>query len=110
MGFHIGFVNQVKAVNVAKAIQGGIVRVMAGADGVDVILLHGNDVKEQLLRLGNPPCGGTKFMAVSALKDNALPIQAHQPVFHLELAEPYPLGNGFCDSPVFIRNGKEHFI
>ena len=49
MGFQIVLCNQIQTILVAQVVQCILILVMAGADGIDVVLLHGDDVPKQFL-------------------------------------------------------------
>ena len=49
MSLDIAFVNDVEAVLVAKLVEDGIVRIVGGADAVDVMLFHHNEVGRHIL-------------------------------------------------------------
>ena len=44
MGFNVGFVDYIQAVTIAQGVPQRMVRVMGTAHGVEVILLHQDDV------------------------------------------------------------------
>ncbi len=44
VGFQIVFVDQIQAVAVAQAVNPGIIGIMAGTDGVDIVPLHSQDI------------------------------------------------------------------
>ena len=74
MGLHVGLVDEVQAVTVAEGIEGGVVGVVAGADGVDVVALHGDDVALELRAVRYAPGAGVEVVAVDAFKDDALAV------------------------------------
>ena len=67
MRFQVGFVHHVQAQFIAQGVEGALVGIVAGTDGVDVIALHG----EQVAADGIPPygtaCFGTEIVPVHSL-------------------------------------------
>ena len=67
MRFQVGFVHHVQAQFIAQGVEGALVGIVAGTDGVDVITLHG----EQVAADGIPPygtaCFGTEIVPVHSL-------------------------------------------
>ena len=80
VGLHIVFRDQIKAELVAQPIEGGRIRVVAGADRVDVVLLHQDEVLPGDLVRHDAPAVAREFMAVHAAEHNALPVEAQKAV------------------------------
>ncbi len=115
MALHIILVNHVKAILVAERINTGIIGVMAGTDGIDIITLHRQDILQDFLITHGTACPGAKFMAVYALEDNALAIEAHQAAIrpkrhHLKPPETHHLGNHFHRLPLLILYFQQQLI
>ena len=89
VGLDIGFVDDVQAVLVAQAVELRRVGVVAGTHGVDVHGLHVADVAQHQLAGHHAAAVAVKLMAVHAVEDDALAVQAHDLVDHLELAEAH---------------------
>ena len=50
---------------------------MTGTDGIDVVLLHGDDILEQFLLRYMSSCNGAELMTVYALKYNKFTFECH---------------------------------
>ena len=96
VGFHVVFINHIQAVAVAELVQGALVRVVRGADGVDVVPLHGDEVAFQLFPLRDPPGHGAEVVPVDPVEDQALPVQEQDPVLNFNPAEAHVLRNHLC--------------
>ena len=83
---------------------------MAGADGIDVVLLHGDDILQDLVLLGHAACPGAELMAVDALEHNPLSVEAHDLVDHLKPAEAYIFGDHFRQPSVFVVYLEQQLI
>ena len=83
----VGLVDQVEAVAVAQVIPGRLVRIMAGAHGVDVVLLHHQDVLDHALDRDRLAAVGIDLVAVDALEEDALAVDEQVAVPDLDLAE-----------------------
>ena len=95
VAFQVGFIDHINAVAVTQIIPQALVGIMAGAHSVDVVAqehLHGGI---HILRTDGAAFFGVPFVAVDAVKDNALPVQAHDAVDHLEPAEADVIGHHF---------------
>ena len=53
VGFHITLIHYIKAVLIRQTVEGGIVGIMRGSKGIDIVSLHGLDI---LLHLRNTYC------------------------------------------------------
>ena len=74
VGLHVGLVDQIQAVAVAEGIEGGVIGIVTGADGVDVVALHGDDVALELRAVGHAPGAGVEVVAVDALENDAFAV------------------------------------
>ena len=91
----IGLVDYVKAIFVAEVIPVRHVGVVAGAYGVDVILLHQFDVLHHAFAADHAARVGVELVAVHALKRHGLPIDKQLAAAHVHFAETHFLTNGF---------------
>ena len=66
---------------------------MAGTNGIDIVLFHGNNIGNHLLSIWNTTKHRAKLMTVYPLKYNALSIQKHDSVHHLKSSEAYILSD-----------------
>ena len=81
VGFQIVLRDQIQTVAVAQFIEQGTVGVMAGADRIDIVPLHGQDICQRVRIRDHPTALTAKLMAVDALKNDPLPVQIHDTVF-----------------------------
>ena len=95
MGLHIVFRDQIQSQFIAETIESGAVGIMAGAHGIDIVLLHQDKVLAGHFRRYDTAAVAGKFMAVDAAENNAPAVEAHQAVFHLKAAEAHPLPDNF---------------
>ena len=95
VGLHIVFRDQIQSQFIAETIESGAVGIMAGAHGIDIVLLHQDKVLAGHFRRYDTAAVAGKFMAVDAAENNAPAVEAHQAVFHLKAAEAHPLPDNF---------------
>ena len=87
VALNIGLAAHVETVFVAEFVEAALLRVMAGADGVDVVLLHQFEVApHQLLRHDVPGVGGV-LVDVDALDHHALAVDEEVRALHTGGAE-----------------------
>ena len=89
MGFQIHLVNDVDAVPVAQAVEKALVGVVAGADGVDVVPLHGHNIQLGFLLGDTASPGGGELVAVHPPEEDAPAVEQHQAVLDLEPAQAH---------------------
>ena len=87
MSFKIGFANDIHAVAIAKVVPEGTVRVMACADGIDVVLLHQLDVTNHRARRDNISAFRQELVSVDTFDVNCLPIDKQLSVHNLHFAK-----------------------
>ena len=90
MGFQIVLCDQIQTILVAQVVQCILILVMAGTDGIDVVLLHGDDIPKQFLMgvyAHSTTRNGAELMTVGTLEHDALAVEQHPIVLQLELAE-----------------------
>ena len=105
VGLKVHLVDDIQPVSVAQAVEGGLVGVVAGADGVDVAALHGDHIPLHLILCETAAPGGGELVAVHPVEDDPLPVEQHQPVTDLEPAEAHRFGDGLRGNPVLIPDG-----
>ena len=74
VAFHIVFINNINAVFIAKFKPAHAIRIMRGAHGIDVVLLHKHNVFKHCFLGHNPAEAAIEFVAVCALKDNSFAV------------------------------------
>ena len=102
VGLQIVFRDHIKTIFVKQIIDAHRIRIMAGTDGVDIVLLHGNDILHQFLPGYAPACPGTELMAVHAFKHDTFSVEGHNMILHFKTSEAYPLRNHLCQLSLFI--------
>ena len=105
VGFHVVLVHDIDSVLVAELVKRGLIRIVRGADGIDIMLLHGNDVKQQLLAVRNTARDGAEVVTVDTVKNKAFAIEQQDAVTDFHTAETQLLGNDLGDGAV----SSEHF-
>ena len=103
VGFHVGLVHNVKAESVAEGEPEGIVRIVAGADGVHVQALHNPDVLHHLLFSDDIAFVGRHFVTIDALYKHRLPVHEELLPADFHRAEAYPEGGAFNHLQVVKR-------
>ncbi|CAM5336683.1 hypothetical protein SPILM97S_01274 [Streptomyces pilosus] len=94
VGLEVGLVDEVEAVLVGEFVPQRVVRVVRGADGVDVRPLDEADVLDQVLAGEGGAAGRVHLVAVGAAERDGPAVDPHQPVPDRELAEAHPVGQG----------------
>ena len=74
MALQVSLVDHVNAELIAKPIDHRCVRVMAGTDGIDIVLLHGSQILTKLCLRYASSCDGAELMAVHAFEYNSLAV------------------------------------
>ncbi len=95
MALHVGLVEHVQAVLVAQIEEGGIVRVVSGAHGVDVVLLHQLYIAAQVFEVERLARHFVVIVAVDPGHHDLGPVHPQAPVPHLHAGETDPEGGGF---------------
>ena len=83
----IGLVDDVEAQLVAQLVEAGRVGVMAGADGVDVVLLHQRQVAQHLVEGDRKAVDGRGIVAVRAAELDGRAVELDHPVFDVHGAQ-----------------------
>ena len=102
VAFQVGFIDHVNAVFVAQIIPQALVRVMAGAHGVDVVGFQHGHGGVHIIRINSAALFGVPFVAVYTVEHHTLPIQAHDAVLHLKAAETDVIGHHFLHGALCI--------
>ncbi|OAV64901.1 hypothetical protein Barb4_03772 [Bacteroidales bacterium Barb4] len=107
--FDVGFGYDVDAVFVAEVIPEIVVWIVAGADGVDVVLLHQGDVLNHPLARDGIAAVGVYLVAIGAFEEYGLPVDEYLPVLQLNLAEADVEGDGF-QRPTAVLQGNKQLV
>ena len=101
----IRLINDIQSEQIAQAVKLRPVRIMARSDRVDVIAFHCDEILPNDLLTDHASALRTEFMAVDALKYNALTIEIHDAVADLKAAESHLL----CDNLALCAECVEDF-
>ena len=110
VGFQIGFIYYIKAINITQLIDKTAVRIMGTAHCIDIVLLHGNNILLNQLLVTGPTAIAVKFMTIGALEHNPLAIQLHNIAIQLELTEAYLLRNQLLHLACGILYHQQHSV
>ena len=102
MVFEVGFAHAVESVMVEHRIHAGVVGIMAGAHGVDVVLLHQQHVAQHCLVGDGAPALGIGVVAVHAFEEHALAVDIDQRILDFNIAEAVFCGEGHFLLAVFV--------
>ena len=97
MVFQVGFVHGVEAVVVEHGIHFGGVGIVGCADGVDVVLLHEQDVAQHRFCGDGTSVHGVRVVPVDTFKEDALSVDIEHRAFYFNVSEA-------------IFSGKCHFF
>jgi hypothetical protein len=99
VAFQVGLIDHVQAVPVAQVEEVRVRRVMAGANGVDVVLLHQEHVAEHVLAGHGAPVVRVVLVAVHAPQFDRLAVDEHPPVLEFHPAKPTDCGTTSTTCP-----------
>ena len=108
VALQVGLVHDVDAVFVAEAIPVRLVRVVAGADGVDVVSPEGIHGGGHIGHADGPAGVRVPLVAVHPPEDQALPVEEEQAVSQLEAPEARVIGHHLCNAPVRSGDRQGH--
>ena len=107
MAFDVGLGHHVEAVSVAEVVPAAVVGIVAGADGVDVELLHQPDVLNHAVDADHVAAVGVELVAVGALDEHGLAVDQQLRVADLDLAESDIYRDDFDNPPAVGEGGRE---
>ena len=87
VALQIGLPDDIQAVFIAELQETGVVRVVAGAHGVDVVGLEIFHIPQHFFPADSTPGLAAPLVAVDTLEHDALAVQKHLAVFQLKLAQ-----------------------
>ena len=93
--FQICLIDHIDSVLIAEFIDQRCIRIMTGADRVDIVLFHNLEVFAKLFFGDMTSAHRTEFMTVHTLEYDTFAVQCHNSVFHLETTESNLLRNHF---------------
>ena len=95
MGFEVHLIPHIQAVFVAELIKAGVVGVMGGSDGVEIVLLHQLHIKAHRCLRDCPTRSGVCFVAVHPLNKDGFAVDEKLAVFNFYFPEPDPCAHDF---------------
>ena len=110
MGFEIGLIDQVDAVLIAQIVPTLLVRIVRGADGVDVVALAENHIIDHVLLGDGTAALGVELVTVRALEHDALAVKGHDAVFDAEATEADLLNGSFDDVAGLVDDVDFKFV
>ena len=93
MAFDVRFINHIEAKFIAHAQEFRRIGIMAGTDGVDVVLLHDAKVAQHLFFANSIAQHRIAVVAVYALELDGLTVDLDHAVFNIDFAEAYAICN-----------------
>ena len=93
MALIVGFVNDKEAVLVAELIEVRHIRVMAGADGIKVVLFNHEQVFFRLLKANSIAGDGVGFVAVYTVELDGLAVDINLVVGDMNLTDAHTVRN-----------------
>ena len=96
MALVVGFINDKEAVLVAELIEVRHIRVMAGADGIEVVLFNHEQVFFRLLKANGISRDGVGFVAVHTVELDGLAVDINLIVGNVNLADAHTIRNGLA--------------
>ena len=104
MRFQICLIDHIDSILIAEFIDQRCIRIMAGTDRIDIVLLHDLKVFAKLFFGNMTSAHRTEFMTVDTLEYDTFSIQCHDAVFHLESSESNFLRNHFLKFSGLVIN------
>ena len=95
VALHVVLVDHIQAQLVAQGIERAGVRIVAGADGVDVVPLHQEQRLADLLRGHGPPRLSAEVVPVHALEHDPHAVHPHHASADFDFPEAHPLPDVF---------------
>ena len=110
MSFEVGFSENVETVFIADLVETRIVGVVRGADGVDVVTLHQDDVLKHGVGCEGASEVAVEFMAVHAADHDDFAVDEEVAVFEFDFTEPDLEGDDLRDGAFGILEGEEERV
>ena len=104
VGFQVCLIDHIDSVFIAELIDQGCIRIMAGTDRIDIVLLHRLKVFAKFFFGYVSSAYRTEFMTVHALEYDTFSIQCHDAVFHFKTTESNSLRDHFLKLSCLIIN------
>ncbi len=106
MAFQVGLIDHVQAVLIAQLIPSGLVGIVAGADRIDIVLLHEPDIPHHIFFRHCPASPYVELVAVDSLKDDPFSVDAHDPFSQFKMPEAHGLRNHLHGLSIFIQKSQ----
>ena len=89
MGFEVGFIDQIDPIFIAQLVPERVIGIMAGANRVEVELLHQLDLGAHIVFCERPTAFGMMLMTIYAAQHEAFAVQQNDAILDLHLAETH---------------------
>ena len=93
VGLQVGLVHYVEAKPITKAEESGIVRIVAGTNGIDIVTLHDIEITEHMIHRCCRAENGMAVMAVHALCLHLLAVDINDTVHNTKILQSYILAD-----------------
>ena len=103
----IGFSSDVNAIDVAELIPTWVVRIVAGAHGIHIELLHHLDVLNHAVNTHDIATIGVEFMTVNTLDKHGLSVHEQLGILDFHLAETYMLRDALQELVAIVERSIE---
>ena len=110
MRFHVVFVDDIKTQLIANRIERAAVGIVRGANGIDVVALHGQQVAANLILRNGSTAFGAEIVAVRTLEHDALAVEVHDGVLQFEPAEADALANDLQHLAAAVLDREQQVI
>ena len=87
MGFHVILIDHIQSQLITETVQGAVIRIVAGADGIDIVPFHQDQIPADLIFRHGTPGLGAEIMPVRSLEHNTDPVDQDHTVFDPDFAE-----------------------
>ena len=110
VAFDVGFVHNVEPIAVAEGVPIGVVGIVRGADGVEVVGLEGADVLLHGGLVDDVAVYRMVLVAVDALDEDGLSVDFDQAFFDADVAEADLQAGGFKEVGVTVLEGDGEVV
>ena len=98
MNLYVGFVDDIETVFVTQLIKLRCIRIMAGADSIEIVLLHQTHIFADMFQRNSRTYIRIAVMTVGSAETNFLTVQVYNGISDADLTETDALTDGFTVS------------
>ena len=98
MDFYVGFVDDIETVFVTQLIKLRCIRIMAGADSIEIVLFHQAHIFADMFQRNSRTYIRITVMTVGSAETDFLTVQVYNGIFNADLTETDALTDGFTVS------------